>query len=185
MSRRSRPWPPSFIGAERIVWGSDYPHHDATFPGAVDAIRATVAPCPTALQAQVLGRNARRLYGLPSHLQGPAAVVHDYFSAVTAQDVDSLRTLFAPSATLVIDTTRVEGIDSILDYYERHTFTFADFRPDPGPLEREGNRVTVPIALHMGGQDRRVRDVFETDGTHIISLHVTGFSEALGAARPT
>ena len=23
-----------FIGEERIVWGSDYPHHDATFPGA-------------------------------------------------------------------------------------------------------------------------------------------------------
>ncbi len=34
-----------FVGERRIVWGSDYPHHDATFPGAVDAIRATVAPC--------------------------------------------------------------------------------------------------------------------------------------------
>ena len=33
-----------FIGEERIVWGSDYPHHDATFPGAVDALERTIAP---------------------------------------------------------------------------------------------------------------------------------------------
>ncbi len=24
-----------FVGTEAVVWGSDYPHHDATFPGAV------------------------------------------------------------------------------------------------------------------------------------------------------
>ena len=27
------------VGEERIVWGSDYPHHDATFPGAVERLR--------------------------------------------------------------------------------------------------------------------------------------------------
>ena len=48
-----------FVGGSRIVWGSDYPHHDATFPGAVEAIRSTVAPCRTATQVHVLGLNAR------------------------------------------------------------------------------------------------------------------------------
>ena len=98
VDERTLPALTPFIGAGRIVWGSDYPHHDATFPGAVDAIRATVAPCPTAVQAQVLGLNARRLYDLPSHHEGPAAVIHDYFSAVTAHDADLLRSLFSPTS---------------------------------------------------------------------------------------
>ena len=48
VDERTLPALAPFVGAERIVWGSDYPHHDATFPGAVEAIRRTVAPCPTA-----------------------------------------------------------------------------------------------------------------------------------------
>jgi uncharacterized protein len=54
-----------FIGEGRIVWGSDYPHHDATFPGAVETLRATMAPMPAEVQAMVLGANAAALYGLP------------------------------------------------------------------------------------------------------------------------
>ena len=27
-----------FVGADRIVWGSDYPHADSTFPGALDEL---------------------------------------------------------------------------------------------------------------------------------------------------
>jgi len=53
------------IGERRIVWGSDYPHHDATFPGAVDALRRTMAPLPPSAQARILGDNATELYGLP------------------------------------------------------------------------------------------------------------------------
>jgi predicted TIM-barrel fold metal-dependent hydrolase len=52
------------IGEHRIVWGSDYPHHDATFPGAVDALRRTMAPLPEAVQTRILGANATELYGL-------------------------------------------------------------------------------------------------------------------------
>ncbi|HTZ10016.1 MAG TPA: amidohydrolase family protein [Acidimicrobiales bacterium] len=58
------------IGEERIVWGSDYPHHDATFPGAVDALRRTMAPLPAATQARILGANAAELYGLPPLARG-------------------------------------------------------------------------------------------------------------------
>ena len=41
VDERTLPALAPFVGPERIVWGSDYPHHDATFPGAVDALRAT------------------------------------------------------------------------------------------------------------------------------------------------
>ncbi len=51
-----------FIGDDRVVWGSDYPHADSTFPGAVDELRATIAPLPQATQDRVLGGNAAELY---------------------------------------------------------------------------------------------------------------------------
>jgi predicted TIM-barrel fold metal-dependent hydrolase len=53
-----------FVGAERIIWGSDYPHADSTFPGALDELRATIAPLPADEQEQILSTNAARLYGL-------------------------------------------------------------------------------------------------------------------------
>jgi ketosteroid isomerase-like protein len=176
-----------FVGAERVIWGSDYPHHDATFPGAAEAIRRTVAPCPTAVQAQVLGLNARRLYRLPSHLQGPDALLADYFAAVTAQDVTMLAALFAPDVVLESGATRLEGRDAVLGYYTANTFTFEDFRPVPGPLTVEGDeqrgRVAVDIQARLGGADRSVHDVFELAEGRIASLHITGFDDALRAAR--
>ena len=54
-----------FIGESRIVWGSDYPHHDATFPGAVDTLRRTMGPLAADVQAKILGVNASDLYALP------------------------------------------------------------------------------------------------------------------------
>lgn len=54
-----------FIGEGRIAWGSDYPHHDATFPGAVDTLRATMDGLAPQTQSKILGANAAGLYGLP------------------------------------------------------------------------------------------------------------------------
>jgi uncharacterized protein len=54
-----------FVGEDRIVWGSDYPHHDATFPGAVKELREVIAPLPEVVQAKILGLNAADLYRLP------------------------------------------------------------------------------------------------------------------------
>jgi predicted TIM-barrel fold metal-dependent hydrolase len=171
-----------FVGDERVVWGSDYPHHDATFPGAVDALRATLGPCPTATQARVLGLNARRTYRLPRRRPGPEGLMDDYFAAVTAQDPALLRTLFAPGASFDVDGDVRHGLDDILSYYTEKTFTFADFRPVPGPLRVEGTTVTVDIDVHLGGARNSVRDVFETDGERITSLCVRGFADALRAA---
>ena len=183
VDERTLPALAPFIGPDRIVWGSDYPHHDATFPGAVDAIRSTVAPCPTATQIKVLGLNARRDYRLPLHHSGPAALVDDYFAAVTAQDPDMLRRLYSPTATFQSGDVVRRGLDDIIDYYIDNTFTFEDFRPVPGPLHVEGHRVTVSIDVHIGGSDNTVLDVFETAGGLITSLQVTGFDNALRSAR--
>lgn len=171
-----------FVGAERIVWGSDYPHHDATFPGALDALRHTIAPCPTAAQVLILGRNARRIYRLGSHLDGVAALIDDYFAAVTSHDAEWLRTLYAPDAVFESGDVHLTGRDAIVGYYVDNTFTFEDFRPDPGPLTIEGHTVSVSLDVHLGGADNAVHDVFETDGSRITSLRVSGFDQALRRA---
>jgi predicted TIM-barrel fold metal-dependent hydrolase len=171
-----------FVGAARIVWGSDYPHHDATFPGAVEALRATIAPCTTAVQTKVLGLNARSIYRLPSRRPAPAGIIDDYFAAVTAHDVDLLRRLFAPDATFDVDGDRRHGHDDILRYYTTHTFVHDDFRPVPGPLEVDGHHVAVDIDVFLGGAESRVRDEFDTDGERITALRVRGFADALRAA---
>jgi predicted TIM-barrel fold metal-dependent hydrolase len=51
-------------GLSTIVWGSDYPHADSTFPGAIDELRETIAPLPDDVQERILGANAAELYGL-------------------------------------------------------------------------------------------------------------------------
>lgn len=182
VGERTLPALTPFVGAGRIVWGSDYPHHDATFPGAVDAIRATVAPCSTATQAKVLGVNARGIYRLPARRTGPAAVIGDYFTAVTVQDPELLRQLFAPDATFDVDGDVRHGHEDILRYYKEKTFVFEDFRPDPGPLQVDGTTVTVDIDVHLGGNTQSVRDVFATDGQRITALEVRGFADVLRAA---
>jgi uncharacterized protein len=53
-----------FIGDARVVWGSDYPHADSTFPGAVDELSRTIATLPRESQARILGANAAALYAL-------------------------------------------------------------------------------------------------------------------------
>ena len=181
VDERTLPALTPFVGAERIVWGSDYPHHDATFPGAVDAIRATVAACPTAVQAKVLGLNARGIYRLPRRHDGAAGLIDDYFAAVTAQDAAMLQGLFAPDASFDVDGEVRHGHDEILTYYTERTFTFEDFRPLPGPLSVEGSTVTVDIDVHIGGADNTVRDVFDIREGRIASLCVRGFVDALRA----
>lgn len=52
------------LGAERIVWASDYPHADARFPGVVDELREAVSPLSEGERAVITGGSARALYGL-------------------------------------------------------------------------------------------------------------------------
>ena len=173
-----------FVRSEGIVWGSDNSGNDATPPSTVEDIRATVAPSPTATQARLLGLNARHLYRLPRRDPGVGGLIADYFAAVTAHDAELLGRLFAPDAVFDVDGEIRRGRAEILDYYRHRTFTFEDFRPTPGPLEIDGNHVTVAIDVHLGGADTSVRDVFEIDSAGAIaSLEVRGFAQSLSAAR--
>jgi len=52
------------LGAERIVWASDYPHPEY-HEGVVDELRAGIATLTADEQARVLGRNAVDAYSLP------------------------------------------------------------------------------------------------------------------------
>ncbi|MBI1815269.1 MAG: amidohydrolase [Deltaproteobacteria bacterium] len=53
------------VGAERIIWASDYPHPDAKFPGVVDELQQATAGLTSTQRAQIFGLNARALYHLP------------------------------------------------------------------------------------------------------------------------
>ena len=52
------------IGADKILWASDYPHPDAKIPGVVKELKDAVAPLSPEAQSDVLGRSAARFYRL-------------------------------------------------------------------------------------------------------------------------
>lgn len=52
------------VGADRIVWASDYPHPDAKIPGVVKELRETVSVLSPEQQQLVAGGSAAALYDL-------------------------------------------------------------------------------------------------------------------------
>jgi predicted TIM-barrel fold metal-dependent hydrolase len=53
-----------FIGADRIIWASDYPHPEYS-PDVVSKLRTALGPLSAADQAKILGTNAADAYRLP------------------------------------------------------------------------------------------------------------------------
>ena len=51
------------LGADYVIWASDYPHLDASFH-VVDSLRERIGRLPEDAQRKVLGTNALRFYGL-------------------------------------------------------------------------------------------------------------------------
>jgi predicted TIM-barrel fold metal-dependent hydrolase len=51
------------VGVDRIMWGSDFPHDEGTYPHSREAIAHTFAGVPETEVAQMVGGNAARLYG--------------------------------------------------------------------------------------------------------------------------
>jgi predicted TIM-barrel fold metal-dependent hydrolase len=51
------------IGVERILWGSDYPHHEGTYPHSRKAMRHALHDKPEPEVRAILGGNAAQLYG--------------------------------------------------------------------------------------------------------------------------
>lgn len=61
------------IGVSQIMWGSDYPHVEGTFPFSSEALRFTYAGVPVEEVAAMLGGNAARLYGFDLDVLAPVA----------------------------------------------------------------------------------------------------------------
>ena len=54
-----------YIGAERILWASDYPHPDIEFPGAVRELKENISTLSAGDQRRIAGENAIAAYKLP------------------------------------------------------------------------------------------------------------------------
>jgi predicted TIM-barrel fold metal-dependent hydrolase len=52
------------VGADRIIWATDYPHPDAKIPGVTAELAETIGSLPLEDQQAIAGGNARALYGI-------------------------------------------------------------------------------------------------------------------------
>ena len=56
-----------WLGADRIIWGSDFPHPDAFYPNFVDTLNDQIAALPQEDQDRIRGLNAMDFYKLPNN----------------------------------------------------------------------------------------------------------------------
>ncbi len=50
------------IGADKVLWGNDYPHYEGTFPYTLESLRLTFSGLSESVRRRVLGENAAALY---------------------------------------------------------------------------------------------------------------------------
>jgi predicted TIM-barrel fold metal-dependent hydrolase len=86
------------VGVDRIMWGSDYPHREASFPYSRQALRLAFAGVDPAEVRAMVGENAARLYGF---------------------DLDALAPIAARVGPLVADVARPLAVDEIPSDAER------------------------------------------------------------------
>ncbi|HKJ91704.1 MAG TPA: amidohydrolase family protein, partial [Longimicrobiales bacterium] len=53
------------MGAETIMWGSDFPHPDGVWPDSQEFIQRELGHVPEGVRRQIVCENAARLYGFP------------------------------------------------------------------------------------------------------------------------
>jgi predicted TIM-barrel fold metal-dependent hydrolase len=51
------------LGADRIMWGSDFPHPDGVWPDSQEVIRTELGHLSEDVRRKVICDNARNLYG--------------------------------------------------------------------------------------------------------------------------
>jgi predicted TIM-barrel fold metal-dependent hydrolase len=61
------------VGADKVMWGSDYPHNEGTFPHTREAIRQRFCDLDEASMRQLLAGNAAELYGFDLDALAPIA----------------------------------------------------------------------------------------------------------------
>ena len=52
------------IGVDNIMWGSDYPHPESTFPRSREILEEILSDCAEEEKAKIVGGNAARIYNL-------------------------------------------------------------------------------------------------------------------------
>ena len=52
------------IGVDNLQWGSDYPHHESTFPRSREILEEILVDCTDEEKAKIAGGNAARVYKL-------------------------------------------------------------------------------------------------------------------------
>ena len=50
------------IGVDNLMWGSDYPHIESTFPRSRQILEEIMADCTEEERAKIAGMNAARVY---------------------------------------------------------------------------------------------------------------------------
>ena len=63
------------VGLDTIMWGSDYPHKESSFPYSRQALRLSFASVDPAEVQEMVGANAARLYGFDLGALAPVASV--------------------------------------------------------------------------------------------------------------
>jgi hypothetical protein len=61
------------IGLDKIMWGSDYPHDEGTYPYTREGLRIAYAGLPQGEIAAMVGGNTARVYGFDLDLLDPIA----------------------------------------------------------------------------------------------------------------
>ncbi|GMU78055.1 MAG: hypothetical protein AMXMBFR46_08520 [Acidimicrobiia bacterium] len=61
------------VGIDRVMWGSDYPHHEATYPHSREALRFAFADWTSTELDQILAGNAAKVYGFDLDALAPIA----------------------------------------------------------------------------------------------------------------
>lgn len=55
---------PEYVGVENLMWASDYPHGDTTWPNSRQTVRDHFAGMPEEARRKITWENARRLYAI-------------------------------------------------------------------------------------------------------------------------
>jgi hypothetical protein len=64
------------LGTHKVMWGSDYPHHEGTYPYTVESLQRAFHDWDPADLRKVLSENAAGLYGFDLGALAPLADQH-------------------------------------------------------------------------------------------------------------
>jgi predicted TIM-barrel fold metal-dependent hydrolase len=93
------------IGVDKIMWGSDYPHDEGTYPYSREGLRIAYAGVPRDEVAAMVGGNAARVYGFDLDLLAPVAAkvgptVAELAQPLTEPPADATSPAFARGASV-------------------------------------------------------------------------------------